>query len=260
MSQYHKFVLDVNNNISNLKSCPNVSNKIDYTNIGIFPTLGSVLPEKEGIPDLAIWPIIFYLLCAVVCLTFSFTYHWFQCMNNKLYKILQRLDMSGITICMFGSVTGILYYAYYCDPVKRNLWIMVQFIVLFGAFVLTTTQDWINEDRYVKVKASMFVMCGLFGGLVFFMLGFDSYNAGPITNALPFSKALWYVIALGSTYIPGAILFMFKFPENMFPGYFNVINSHAIWHCLVFAGTIIQTLVVLDCYSNRVAMKCLNIP
>ena len=190
MSQYHKFVLDVNNNLSDLKSCPIVNNNVNYKKMGVFTKLGSVLPEKEGISDLAIWPIIVYLLCALACLTCSFTYHWFQCMNPRLYKILHRLDMSGITICIFGSVTGILYYAYYCDPIKRNLWIIVQFIVLFGAFILTTTQDWIHEDGYVKVKGSMFIMCGLFAGLVAFTVGYDSYTAGPISNTLPFAKTL----------------------------------------------------------------------
>jgi len=259
MSQYHKYVIDVNNDLQTLETCPNPITALNFKTMSIFQELGNALPKKEGYPDLTIAPIILYLVCAMLTLIFSFTFHWFQPMNATVFKYLHRLDMAGITICIFGSVTAVIYYAFYCDPFKRNVWIAVQFVVNMGAFLLTGTQDWIHGPGWTKVKGMLFVCCGLFAGLVAFDVTFDSIMAGPKSNALPFQTQLIYAMMMGGAYIFGSLFFMFKFPDNMFPGKFNVFNSHSIWHFFVFLGQVLHIFLVLETYNNRVAMKCINI-
>ena len=183
MSEYHKFILDINQQITDLKSVTSLKESIDYNNMAAFQKLGNVLPEREGIPNLEIWPIILYLICATLCLLFSVTFHIFHCMNQKTYKTLQRIDLSGIVINIFGAVTGTIFYAFYCDPIKRNVSILIQFISCFGIFLLTVTQEWIHEQRHAGKKAGSFVFCGLFAGLALLSIIIDSYSGSP--NALP---------------------------------------------------------------------------
>ena len=183
MSEYHKFILDVNQQITGLKSVTSLKGSIDYNNMAAFQKLGNVLPEREGIPNLEIWPIILFLFCAMFCLLCSVTFHVFHCMNQKTYKVLQRFDLSGISINIFGSVVGTLFYAHYCDPIKRNICILIQFISCFGTFYLTATQEWLNEQRNAGKKAGLFVLCGLFAGLAFAHIVIDSYLGDK--NSLP---------------------------------------------------------------------------
>lgn len=105
----------------------------------------------------------------------------------------------------------------------------------------------------------LFVGCGLFAGSFCFAIGFDSLMAGPNTNTLPFYNQFIYALMMGGSYIGGSLFFMFKFPENLFPGKFNVFNSHVIWHCFVFLGQVMHIFVVLETYQNRVAMKCISV-
>ena len=134
MSQYHKYVIDVNSDIQILETCPNPITALNFKQMSIFNELGSTMPKREGYPDLAIWPIIVYIICAMICCICSFTFHMFQPISPRVFKVMHRLDMSGITICTFGSINAIIYYAFYCEPLKRNIWIALQFLVNFGAF------------------------------------------------------------------------------------------------------------------------------
>ena len=259
MSEYHKYVIDVNNDLHTLKTFPNPITALDFKTMSVFDKLGNALPKKEGYPDLTIIPIILYIVCAMTCLIFSVLFHWFQPMNAKLKKILLRLDMSGITICIFGSVTAVIFYADYCNPIKRNIWIVCQFVVNIGTFILTGTQDWIHEVKYTKLKAMLLMACAFFAGLYAFSFSFDSLMAGPKTNTISFFNPFMYLLMMGGAYIGGAFFYMFKFPESMFPGKFNVFNSHSIWHFCVFLGQVSQLFVILETYKNRLAMKCINI-
>lgn len=127
MSQYHQYVIDVNNDLKTLETCPNPITALNFKQMSVFHELGSAMPKREGYPDLAIWPVILYVFCAILCLVFSFTFHMFQPVSPKVFEYLHRLDMSGITICIFGSTSAVIYYAFYCEPLKRNIWIALQF-------------------------------------------------------------------------------------------------------------------------------------
>lgn len=59
--------------------------------------------------------MIVYMLSALLCLGFSAVFHLFYPLSRKTNDILQRLDMAGISILIFGSCFTCSYYIYYCE-------------------------------------------------------------------------------------------------------------------------------------------------
>ena len=104
-------MLDINKNLYSLQGHPNLKGNIDYSNMNVFDKLGSAMPDREGIPDLEVWPIFFAVSCALFVLACSVTFHWFGCMNKKTFIILDRMDISGILIGIYGLTTTTIYYS-----------------------------------------------------------------------------------------------------------------------------------------------------
>ena len=60
----------------------------------------------------------------------------------------------------------------------------------------------------------------------------------------------WYLG--GISYVAGAILYIIRFPEKLFPGKFDYIGaSHQIFHILVFLGALFHFFGSIDAYNYR---------
>lgn len=58
------------------------------------------------------WPLIAFLISAIICLGCSTTYHLFYCLSEKVNKILIRLDYAGICFLVSGSTFAPLFYGF----------------------------------------------------------------------------------------------------------------------------------------------------
>jgi len=172
----HIKLLDFNTNISYLK--PLVSEpQIDYTKVKFFHQLGDLLPERSVFINLATWPIISYFFSALCCLGCSTVFHWFYPMNNKLYGILHRLDLSAVCILIFGSLSSMIYYTFYCNLAEWIVWIVLNSISCFGTFIISMF-EWFHQEKYVKIRGGVFAICGIFAGCVQINIGLQSYYQG----------------------------------------------------------------------------------
>ena len=60
----------------------------------------------------------------------------------------------------------------------------------------------------------------------------------------------WYIG--GICYVAGAILYIIRFPEKLYPGKFDYIGaSHQIFHILVFLGALFHFFGSVDAYDYR---------
>jgi adiponectin receptor len=227
-SQYHRFVLGLNKKMDILDT-QQISPKLDFAKMEIFSKIGATLPRREVHTNLSIWPIIVYFLCALLCLGCSTVFHWFHPMSRRVFNILHRADLSGITILIFGSVSACIYYAFYCNPIERDVWICLQFISCFGTFCLAMT-DWFNDECNIRLKGGTFGACGLFAGVTCFNLGYNAMSQGPDSDALPFWSSFFYCGLMGCLYLVGLGFYTFRFPESLCPGKCMGFNSHVIWH------------------------------
>ena len=196
---------------------------------------------------LARWPLYIIILGAILCLSFSATYHLFGLMNAKYANILSRFDYGGISLLISGSCYPPYYYFFYYAIFFRNFYII--FITSFGigTFLYSLTDDF-NKPKRRSLRGILYLIFGLCTGLpilhmTFFGNTIKGYSKGIILNN-------WYFG--GISYIVGTFFYILRFPEKKFPKTFDYFGaSHQIFHVLVFFGALFHFMGSLDAYNFR---------
>lgn len=102
-----------------------------------------------------------------------------------------------------------------------------------------------HHAGYEVIRLGVFVGLGVFGILplphAVYLCGFE--------EIWPF---IWRLALMGSLYLGGAAIYLFKFPERFWPGKFDIwLQSHAIWHCFVLAGAFTHYLGIIEYHNMR---------
>jgi len=64
-----------------------------------------------------------------------------------------------------------------------------------------------------------------------------------------------WLVTMGAMYIIGAVFFMTRFPECVWPGRFNlVLQSHQIFHVFVVAAAFLQTYAMYNLRNTRLEL------
>jgi adiponectin receptor len=178
-------------------------------------------------------------------------------MNSKVYEILHRLDLSGITILIFGSAVSMVYYSFYCSIYEWYTWIILQGVSCFGTFILSMC-DWFNEEKWAKVKSGIYALCGLFAGTVQINIAIEVYLDGTGINSdeIKFLIPFVWCMGMAACYLGGLVFYVWKIPERWAPGKFVGFNSHVIWHCLVLLASALHLFCILKLYEERVQVQC----
>jgi len=113
--------------------------------------------------------------------------------------------------------------------------------------------------KYVKFRTNLLIFCVALILISFFTGLYDSFYAGPNSNALSIFKYVIPFLKINLTFLLGAIIFLTRFPEKFIPNYFNVFNSHVIWHMVSFYAIILSFQLDLDLFYERAAQKCIKI-
>ena len=148
---------------------------------------------------------------------FSAIYHLFKDIDCKTHKNLAKFDYVGIVIMIAGSSTPPIYYCFYCEELAIERYVFSSFMALTCTLtyivILTPKYD---SAEYIKLRGSLFVACGLSTVVPCLYMEFclqEKYLDD-------FRIYMW---ALGGfIYVSGALLYMFKFPERLFPGRFDI--------------------------------------
>ena len=78
-----------------------------------------------------------YNLSVFLCLLFSAVFHLMYPVSKRVNDVLQRLDMAGISILIFGSTYGIVSYLLLCQPALYWTIILLALTTCTTSFVLT---------------------------------------------------------------------------------------------------------------------------
>ena len=196
---------------------------------------------------LARWPLYVIILGAILCLSFSATFHLFGLMNEKYANILSRFDYGGISLLTSGSCYPPYYYFFYYSKFFRNFYIV--FITSFGigTFFYSLTDDF-NKPTRRSLRGILYLIFGLCTGLpVLHMTFFGNTIEG-------YSKDinLFYWYLGGISYVIGTFFYILRLPEKKFPKTFDYFGaSHQIFHVLVFFGALFHFMGSLDAYNFR---------
>jgi len=110
LADYHSLIISVEKAV--VAVYDEIDNStIDFEKIAWVRTLAHYMPIREVHQNLAVWPIAVYFLSATFCLGCSAIFHWFYVKSPWVYKILHRMDLTGIVVLIFGSVVPVIFYS-----------------------------------------------------------------------------------------------------------------------------------------------------
>ena len=198
------------------------------------------------------WPLFIFLISAILCLTFSATFHLMGCVSKTYHEILSRFDYGGISLLVTGSCFPPYYYFFYCEK-NISLFYFI-FISVFGltTFFLSLTKNF-NSPKMRSLRGKLFIIFGLFAGIPIIHIQFFGNYLKGYNSSINF----WYWTLGGITYIAGAIIYIIRFPEKNYPGKFDYIgSSHQLLHIAVVAAAYFHYLGSLDAYYSRFNYMC----
>ena len=203
--------------------------------------------EERKKKELARWPLYIIIFAAIICLSFSATFHLFGVMNEKYMNILNRFDYGGISLLISGSCYPPYYYFFYYSALFKYLYLILITVFGVGTFVYSLTDDF-NKPQRRCLRGTLFLIFGLCTGVpILHMAFFGKYIEGYGDDITLLN---WYLG--GISYIIGALFYIMRFPEKKFPGKFDFFGaSHQIFHVLVFFGALFHFMGSLEAYNYR---------
>jgi channel protein (hemolysin III family) len=213
--------------------------------------LDFVLPEhvtaKDRLTYLPRTPIAWMIFSAICCLSFSAIFHLFYCHSAKVAAQFQKLDYAGICLLISGTASASIYYLFYCDPYRRNLYASIVFVLPLVAFFLTTAQS-LMHPKYYPFRAGVFVFIGISVAFPLIQFYVETGYWGVFH---------WLLVSGGVSYIVGAGFYATRVPERLWPGKFDIwFHSHSLFHIFVVAAAFQHYLSLRVMYEWRMVNPC----
>ncbi|KAJ3073951.1 hypothetical protein HDU98_000253 [Podochytrium sp. JEL0797] len=186
---------------------------------------------------------------AVFCLSMSATFHLFCCHSQRVQRNCMKCDYVGIVVLILGSVLATLYYALLCYPAMQTAYMGM----MIAAGVLTigvNASEYFVGPKYRPLRTMLFI-------------SIPSLGIIPIFHSILVLEDDWstlfhmishpYTFLMLSSYLFGSMLFLFHFPERLYPGYFDYwFQSHQLFHVCVLAGAVFHHVGLVDVFLWRV--------
>ncbi|CAG8198045.1 unnamed protein product [Penicillium salamii] len=203
-----------------------------------------------------------FMLTAVTSLSLSATYHTLMNHSQHVEHFCLRLDMLGIVIFILGDLVLGIYIIFWCESLLHTIYWSL--IGAFGALtIFMTMHPKFQGSKHRLFRVLMFVVTGLCGvaplihGLIAFGMSQMMRKAFPSTLAKAgclLSGILFYAVSPlilhtggNLTLIPVAL--KTRFPESQYPGKFDLLGSHSIFHILVVCAAVVQLMGYLDAFD-----------
>lgn len=193
---------------------------------------------------------IFYSFL-LLCLGSSSTYHLFNCIGGgDCYDCLFRFDVSCICLQILGSYIPGLYFGFYCDTTAQLVYI-ISISVLVISVITVENIPACRDPAWYSVRLSLLLMTIL-------------VSVVPITHFIVTSSPaereffLWPLFIMLAMYGVGFLFWYTRFPENMWPGSFDILfHSHQWWHIfVVLAAAIWEYMVEAGLQKRHGELAC----
>lgn len=101
------------------------------------------------------WPYYVFLFSAICCFFASATMHTFWVRSLTTCNVTHNIDLSGISVMIFGSSYSLLYYGFQCNPTALNVYLTTQAITLL-AILFVINGNMISTHSMGKIKVLLF--------------------------------------------------------------------------------------------------------
>ncbi|RHY30273.1 hypothetical protein DYB32_004449 [Aphanomyces invadans] len=198
-----------------------------------------------------VWPVSIFVGSAIICLTCSAIFHLLYVVSHPVYAVLSRLDYAGISILISGSFFPVQYYGFYCDAGLRWFYLGTTMVLASMTFAMAM-MPFFAKEKFLVLRTCTFISFGLFGAVpVVHMAFIDGFFHEQVQVIL--APMLWE----GLFYIGGAMIYMSRVPERLYPGRFDTLfGSHQIWHVCVVAAALVHFHMVTTHFEWRWNHQC----
>lgn len=176
-----------------------------------------------------------FCLASLTCLLCSSIYHTFICHSaHHVKSFTATLDYIGITFLITASISLVIHFGFYCDPIPRSRYMI--FSCLIGSIgVILPFFKFFDTKRYRPLRIGLFVAMA-FSSIV------PLLHLMTIKGAVDTFLFLKPALISALMYICGVTVYAKRFPEKFFPGKFDAagMTSHAIWHIFVCLGIFVS--------------------
>jgi Haemolysin-III related len=149
-AKYLQFQKVYHSSFSSKSSCSLQIKEIDGQFRETTIQLHKVLPTPP-----TTWPYYVFLVSAIVCFFASAIMHTFWVRSLKACNVTHNIDLSGISVMIFGSSYSLLYYGFQCNPTALNFYLITQFVTLL-AILFVINGNLIATHSMGKIKVLLF--------------------------------------------------------------------------------------------------------
>ena len=203
-----------------------------------------------------LFPVYVFAASAIVCLLCSSIYHLYSPLSPFWFRVLRKMDYSGICLNIPSSTFAYLYYLFYCHDTLRNVYVYGMFTIGIVVFIFNNLPLF-EARKFKPIRVTLFAILG-FSNVIPVVHGmYFSLFSSPESYILPLGKHTVYHIAQLFCYLIGIFFYVSHFPEKHFPKKFDIwLNSHTIWHVCVFLGMYCCWMAIWHTLVARLEIRC----
>jgi len=176
------------------------------------------------------WPMVVFLLSGMVCFLGSALFHTFGCQSQKAFYFFLKIDYSGISVLIAGSIVPFVCYIFH-ELTHWQYVYLVSLTVVSLAVIYVSFSERFSEEKYQPYRAALFALMACFFIVPF---GHMLWVYGNVDT----STFLHFVSSAG-LYLLGVASYVLRFPERLFPGKFDIwLHSHQVFHMFIVAAAI----------------------
>ena len=166
--------------------------------------------QTSKLQDISTWPLLAFFCSAVFCMGCSAIYHLCYVISPHVMSVLSRLDYAGISILIAGSSYPPCYYIFYCEFNWVIFYLSILSLSGLICFTLTLIPSF-YQPQWRGFRAVLFVCYGFLTFPLMVHSCFQDQHIGMI-------RIFVCVACQGAVYCLGALVYVQRIPEKLFPG------------------------------------------
>jgi len=176
-------------------------------------------------------PIMVFLLSGMVCFMGSTLYHTFGCQSEGHCHFFLKVDYSGISTLIAGSLVPFVWYVFHGLTHWQCFYVVTVFVLACLVLYVSFAEQF-SSDEYQPYRALCFILMAAFAIVPFLHMVF-LYGTVEVYAFQRFAlSAFLYGLAVAA--------YVSRIPERLFPGKCDfLLQSHQVFHTFIVAAALV---------------------
>jgi len=189
------------------------------------------------------FPIVVFLLSGMVCFMGSTLYHTFGCQSHWHSSFFLKIDYSGISTLIAGSLVPFVWYTFH-GLTHWQCFYLATLFVLSCLVMYVSFSERFSSHEYKPYRVLCFVLLAAFAVIPFVHM---LYLYGTV-EIYSFQRCALSAML----YLLGVVAYMSRVPERLFPGRCDfLLQSHQVFHTFTVAAALVWYSFALRLLVSR---------